>query len=209
MDKQFIQLQLALFFKNNFEGVIENASLNIKEKFGSNMGTQILNIPPIAPPEIPRLILTSSEVNINLAKNRIDFFAKSKSFASDKIEDIFYVITKLGVEINRVGFVLTFFKESDSVELKSLINASKINTLGLKDITIRLNEETVIQEIKCNNSQMYVSGSAKDTTGVAKNGIVITRDINSLLEDAGNNFTKETLDKFLKEVLILAEKSLI
>lgn len=210
MEKQFVQLQLALFFKKNFDGAIENASLAIKEKFGSDMGTQILNVPPIAPVEIPRLILTSSQVNINLAKNRIDFFAKDKSFVSENLDNIFYVLDKLAIEVGRVGLVLTFFKESDLTDLKSLLNGTSVNLSNTKEITIRLNENASIQEILCNNSQMYVSASTKDVSGISKNGIVITRDINSLTEDlAKNSFKKEIFAKFIQDALTLAEKTLI
>ena len=210
MEKQFIQLQLALFFKTDFNGKIEDASLAIKEKFGSDMGTQILNIPPVAPPEIPRLILTSQAVNVNLSKNRIDFFAKSKTFANDNQVNILSVLEKLKIEVVRVGFVLTFFKESDQGDLKSLLNNSNIESSNLKDITVRLNEEVEIKGFKSNNSQMYVSGSVKDNNGVTKNGVVITRDINSLISDVDkNDFTNEKLKEFLEEALTLAEKSLI
>jgi len=208
MQKQFIQLQLALFFKNTFEGVIEKASLALKAKFGADMGTQIINVPPIAPVEIPRLILTSDQVNINLAKNRIDFFTKKKSFASDNIANIFYVLGELGVEVGRIGLVLTFFKESDLVDLKSLLNGNAINLSNTAEITIRLNEKTTIQGINYNNSQMYVSASAKDAAGETKNGVVITRDINSRAEDS-NTFSSEALGAFLNEALPLGENTLI
>ncbi len=210
MEKQFIQLQLALFFKADFSGKIEDASLAIKEKFGSDMGTQILNVPSVAPSEIPRLILTSKEVNINLSKNRIDFFAKNKSFSNDNVKNIFDILNKLKIEIVRVGFVLTFFKESDLSDIKSLLNNAKTDLINLKDITVRLNKEEDIEGFKSNNSQMYVSGSVKDNDGLSKNGVIITRDINSLISDIDkNNFTEGKLEDFLKKALELAEISLI
>lgn len=208
MQKQFIQLQLALFFKNTFEGATEKASLALKAKFGADMGTQIINVPPIAPVEIPRLILTSEQVNINLAKNRIDFFTKKKSFASDNIVNIFYILEELGVEVGRIGLVLTFFKESDLTDLKSLLNGNVVNLSNTAELTIRLNEKTVIQGINYNNSQMYVSASAKDASGETKNGVVITRDINSRSEDS-NIFSSEAINAFLGDALPLAEKTLI
>ena len=210
MEKQFIQLQLALFFKNDFTGAIENASLVIKEKFGSDMGTQILNIPPIAPPEIPRLILNSNKVNINLSKNRIDFFFKDELLLSNKIEDIFDINTQLSIDVGRVGFVLTLFKESDLSDLKSLLNNSIVDPDSLKEITVRLNEIVSINGMGCNNIQSYVSGSTKDVSGVSKNGVVITRDINSLAKEMNTlTFDKSTLKKFLEEASSLSRKTLI
>ncbi len=210
MEKQFIQLQLALFFKADFSGKIEDASLAIKKKFGSDMGTQILNVPSVVSSEIPRLILTSKEVDINFSKNRIDFFAKSKSFANNNVQNIFDIFNELKIEIVRVGFVLTFFKESDLSDIKSLLNNTKTDLIDLKDITVRLNKEEDVKGLKFNNSQMYVSGSVKDNDGSSKNGVIITRDINSLVGDVDkNNFTKEKLENFLEKALELAEISLI
>lgn len=210
MEKQFIHLQLALFFKNNFTGTIENASLFIKEKFGSDMGTQILNIPPIAPPEIPRLILTSNKVNINLSKNRIDFFFKEELFLSNNIEAIFDITTRISTSIGRVGFVLTLFKESDLSDLKSLLNNLTIDINNLKEITVKFNKIVRINGIDCNNIHTYVSGSTKDESGISKNGVVITRDINSLTEEINTlTFDKNTLKKFLEEASTLSRETLI
>src|SRR3989338_6975625 len=117
--KQFIQIQIALFFKSDFLGMPENASLAIKEQFGNDMTTQILGIPANAPSEIPRVTANSSVVNINLAKNRIDFFSKNQEFLTSNLDKIFNIIEKISVEIGRVGVVLTYFKEAEIGELKS------------------------------------------------------------------------------------------
>lgn len=211
MEKQFIQIQLALFFKADFqETAIEKVSLAIKEEFGNDMGTQILNIPPIAPSEIPRLILTSSLVNINLAKNRMDLYARDINFIIDNFEKINNIITKLSVDIGRVGVVFTYFFESDLNYIKSILNETKLASLNLKEVTVRLNEDTLVQSIKCNNSQMFVSGFSTDPTGNKKIGTVMTRDVNSLAEDlVKNKFEKDTLFLFIKDAISMADRFVI
>lgn len=206
MDKQFIQIQLALFFKNDFQVMPENASLATKEQFGADITTQILGIPTNAPSEIPRVLANSRLVNINLAKNRIDFFSKNQTFVHDNFEKIWNIVNSLSVEIGRVGVVLTYFKEAGIEEMKKIFDQSKISLLNPKDITFRFNEEIKIGEFKSNNSQMYVSGFADDGRGGKKRGIIITRDINTLQEDKDKNkFDKEILNKFITLAISQAE----
>jgi hypothetical protein len=209
MEKQFIQMQLALFFATDFQDLIEKASLAIKKEFGNDMDTQILNIPPNAPSEIPRLILTSGIVNINLAKNRIDFFAKDKLFVTSNFEKINNIIKGLSVKIGRVGLVSTYFCECDINYLKSLFNESRISSLKLKEITVRFNEDITIQKIRCNNAQMFVSGFVTDPAGNKKSGVIMTRDINSLQDELGKNEFNEILNKFIADALPVAEKFVI
>src|SRR3989344_6210343 len=111
MEKQFIQIQLGLFFKSDFQSEIENASLAIKKEFGNDINPQIIGIPSNAPSEIPRLVINSNLVNINLAKNRVDFFSKKENFVQENFEKIFNIINAISVEIGRVGGVVTSFKE--------------------------------------------------------------------------------------------------
>lgn len=210
MEKQFIQIQLGLFFKNDFQGMPENASLIIKEQFGNDLSAQIIGIPNNAPSEIPRVVVNSPLVNINLSKNRIDFFSKDKAFITNNQEKIFNIIEKLSVVIGRVGVVLTYFKETDIDGIKSLFDKSKISDLSPTEITVRFNEKMSIGEIASNNSQLYVSGFANDKSGSKKEGVVITRDINSLQEDINKNeFDKQTFSKFVSSATSEAEKTLI
>lgn len=212
MEKQFIQIQLALFFKNDFQGMPENASLAIKEQFGTDITAQVLGVPTNAPSEIPRVIANSELVNINLAKNRIDFFSKQENFIQDNFEKLFAITEKLSVAVGRVGFVVTYFREAKMEEFIKLFNQEQeeIRTLKPKEISFRFNEEGLLENVKINNSQMYTTGFVTDASGVQKNGIIITRDINTRNEDINVNlFTKTLLNKFVSGAVILARKSLI
>ena len=210
MEKEFIQIQLGLFFKNDFQGMPENASLIIKEQFGDDLNAQIIGIPNNAPSEIPRVVINSPLVSVNLSKNRIDFFSKDKTFITVNQDKIFNILEKLAVVVGRVGVVFTYFKEANIEEIKSLFDKSKISNLNPTEITIRFNEKAKINEIFSNNSQLYVSGFANDKNGSKKEGVVITRDINSLQEDTNKNeFNKETLKKFVLSAIAEADKTLI
>lgn len=207
MEKQFIQIQIGLFFKNDFQGEIESASLAIKKEFGSNINPQIIGIPNNAPSEIPRLVINSELVNINLAKNRIDFFSPKENFIKENFEKISNLIKNLNLEIGRIGVVVTYFKEIKIENFKSIFNESKISDIKPKEITVRFNEEIELSSIKVNNSQMYTTGSLKNKDGIQKNGVIINRDINTLVEDiAKNSFkSKEDIKKFIDEAIKKAE----
>lgn len=210
MEKKFAQIQLALFFKSDFQGQFENVSLSIKEQFGNDVTVQIIGMPPNAPSEIPRVVVNSNLVNINVAKNRIDFFSKNESFAEESFEKIFNIINSLSVSIGRVGIVATFFKEISIDKFKEIFDQTKINTLSPKEITVRFNQEIDLNGFKVNNSQMYTTGFVKDETGTQKTGVVITRDINSLTEDISKNlFTKEKLHTFISDAIVMSKNSLI
>ena len=46
MNKELLQNQIGLFFKQDFQGSFEEVSLSLKKVLGSDAGTQILNLPP-------------------------------------------------------------------------------------------------------------------------------------------------------------------
>lgn len=210
MDKQLVNIQFALFFKNDFKGLFEEISLEIKKQFGSDVNTQILGIPNDMPSDIPRLISKSSLVDINLSKSRIDFFYKNKEFFSQNKTKIFAVVEKLAVEIGRIGVVATYFKEVDVSQIISLLNSSKVNNLKPNEVTIRINDVTEIDGIKTNNSQMYVKGFLSEKDGIKKDGVVITRDINTIADDlSSNNFTDAKAIQFFEAALIKAEETLM
>jgi len=207
MEKQFIQVQLGLFFKNDFQGEVENVSLDIKKEFGSDITPQIIGIPQNAPSEIPRLVVNSTLVNINLAKNRIDFFSTKENFIKDNFEKVFNLIKNLNVDIGRVGVVITYFKEATIEEFKLIFNSSKIDSLNPKEITVRFNEEITLSGVKVNNSQMYTTEFLKNKEGIDKKGMIINRDINTLAEDTTKNSfnKKEILENFINEATKKAE----
>jgi hypothetical protein len=210
MEKQFIQIQLGLFFKNDFQSEVENASLAIKKEFGSDVTPQIIGVPSDAPSEIPRLVINSSLVNINLAKNRIDFFSKQENFVQENFEKIFNIINSISVEIGRIGVVVTSFKEISISEFKKIFDQKKVSFVNPKEITVRFNEETNLINFKINNSQIYTTGFIKGEDGIQKSGVIITRDVNTLAEDIKqHSFSKDAMSNFIVEAISLADKILV
>ncbi len=210
MAKQFIKLQISLFFKSNYSDQLEKASLLIKKEFGDGVVTQ-LGIPANMPPEIPRLIIKSSSVDINLAINRIDFFSTDSSFFEKFFPNILNVLSGLSVEIGRIGVVTTTFKEITIEELKNLFDKKVISTINPTQIVIRFNEVINLSGVNVNNSQMYESGFIKDEkNGSQKKGVIIMRDINTLLEDLSkNSFKDKVLTNFIRDAISKSEQILL
>jgi hypothetical protein len=211
MGKFFIQRQLGLFFKNNFQEKPEKASLLIQEKFNEKpLFSKIIGIPDTAPDELPRITINFPSVNVNLSKNRIDFFSKHEFFKEDDQNKIFDIVQGLAVEIGRIGVVSTYFKETEIEEIKSFFNPSTISGLNPTEITVRFNEKIKINNISSNNSQLYTFGTIKEGNNSEKNGIIITRDINSLREDIGkNNFDKDSFKEFVIEAIKKSNETLV
>lgn len=208
MEKQFIQIQIALFFKSDFTGPFESVSLKIKEIFGNDLNSQIIGIPNNAPAEIPRVTVNSPLVNINFAKNRVDFFSKNQNFFAENADQIFDLLHNLSVHIGRIGVVTTHFKSMEINNLKEIFNQEKISSIKPTEISIRFNQQELLDSFTVNNSQACAVGTSKTPPGEITNGIILTRDINTRLEDLGiNNFTKETAIPFIKNIIFKTEES--
>jgi len=209
MEKQFIQIQLSLFFKLGYEGPFEKASLIIKEQLGNDLNAQIIGVPNNAPSEFPRVVINSPLMNINLSKNRIDFFSKNNTFVQDNFEKIFTILNNLAMEIGRVGVVITSFKEITLENFKLIFDQKTISGLNPKEITIRFNEQESMNSFEINNSQMYLTGLMKNNEGITRKGIIITRDINTRAEDLNiNKFEKDNLRNFIFSALSKAEAAI-
>lgn len=208
MEKQFIQIQIALFFKSDFSGPFENVSLKIKELFGNDLNSQIIGIPNNAPAEIPRVTVNSPLVNINFAKNRVDFFSNNQNFFDNNADKVFDLLSSLSIHIGRIGVVVTYFKPMEINDLKEIFNQEKISSINPTEISIRFNQQELLGSFTVNNSQKCDLGTSKNPSGDVVNGIIITRDINTRLEDLdSNNFTKETAIDFINNVILEAEES--
>ncbi len=201
MKKEIIQIQFAWFFSNEYFGNFEEISLKLKNILGESKQTQILPLPNEAPSEIPRLILIYENFNINFSKNRADLFLKDIVIAKDIIPKINNLLNVISLLAGRIGFVKSFFLEGNVSTLKKLLSKSKIETL-VKEISIRINKEKIIEGYKCNNTENISNGSVikkeKDGSDVKKEGIIVIRDINTLAEEIKNNkFDTEIINKIV------------
>lgn len=183
INKELLQNQIALFFKNDFQGLFEKVSLSIKTALNDqNAGVQILNLPLTAPSEIPRLILNfkSNNININFSKNRVDIFFENYTSQKEDIEKIIKVIiNELEIDIGRIGFVSNYFFTGDIQDLKSFFVPEKITIINPTEITLRINTQSTIDGHTCNNSQNIQNGIVAKGA-IKKNGIIVMRDINTL-----------------------------
>ena len=180
MQKEIIQIQLALFFKEIYKDDFEKISLNLKSKLGSSAKTLIPPIPEEAPDEIPRLSLFFEDFNINVGRNRLDIFTVD----NDKLQEVLKKVheSNLGIEITRIGFVKTYFIDGNIETIKPLLN-DRLKQLDINDLRLRINKQSTIQERMCNNIESLNIGSITTTENkedVNKSGLIITKDINHI-----------------------------
>ncbi|MFA6146349.1 MAG: hypothetical protein WC697_03430 [Patescibacteria group bacterium] len=198
MEKELLNIQMALFFKNEYVGNFESLSLKIKEKVGEPQLTQHLPVPQNIPPDVPRLILKYLNFDLNISKSRIDFFSKNTSLIKENILIIIDILENAGLKIGRVGFVKNFFSGQNVGYLKTLLNEQKISGLDFKEIGIRINTKSILDSFECNNIQNIVNGKI-NSQGEERDGIVITRDINTALEKIQEyNFTRTNIVELIE-----------
>jgi len=201
MEKEILQIQLALFFQSDFIGNYEEASLKLKKKLGESKITQQLPVPIDAPSDIPRLILGYENFNLNVSKNRLDLFCKNIDLLKDIVNKIYNVLEEFSLSIGRIGFVKTIFVKKDIEELKKLLPVT-IRKKDIREITIRVNERKIIERYECNNieslSYGFVIKKEADAKEEKSEGIIIVRDINTLSEKIKENkFEKEKIEKLI------------
>jgi len=203
MEKEIIQIQLALFFQSDFTGSFEDFSQKLKDKFNESKITQYMPIPTDAPSEIPRLVLGYEKFNINVSKNRLDLFSKDFELIKTIVSDISNVLLNtLSLSVGRIGFVKSYFIDGTIENLKKLFIEEKIKKLDLKEVNIRFNEKKNIENYDCNNienlSNGYMTKKQLDGSDEKKSGIIVTRDINTIAEKIKETkFSKEQINKLI------------
>lgn len=208
-NKELLENQIGLFFKQDFQGSFEEASLLLKKVLGKEAGTQILPIPSNAPSEFPRLVLNIPGIVVNFAKNRVDIFVSYKDHQDDIHKIIEILINNLNISIGRVGFVASYFSKGEVATLKNLFLPEKIEKLNVKEIGVRVNVGIKIGAYVCNNIQNIQNGEIKKGSE-SKRGIILGRDINTITEDLqNNNFDFISLINFIKTANAETEKMII
>lgn len=208
-----IQIQIALFFLQDYKNNYESFSLFLKNQFGESLQTLQLPISDQEPSEIPRLTLTYSNFNINVAKNRLDIFININP-TTDTIgitNTIFSIdYNSLGIEFKRLGVISTFFEEGNSSEIKNLLNPI-FHSKNLSEINIRVNEKTTIRNLLCNNIEQIGLGNAQKNNGTTQQeivGLVVQRDINSPIERI-NKIEQQELKSLFEEFFVLSKNRIL
>lgn len=197
MDKELLQTQIAFFLKKEFNA-FEALALEIKKQLGET-DSQYLPVPSDAPIEIPRLIINyQPNLNIRVFKNRVDLFFQT-SYEEEKLEKIINVLSNtLGLPIARIGFVKTFFAQSDIEPLKQLLIAGKLDGLNVKEVNLRINVTRNINGFDCNSIEKIDPGNVTSNTGSVRSGLIILKDCNTLQE---NNLPDSLNVSKLKELI--------
>lgn len=182
MNKELLQTQIAFFFKKEFNA-FEALALEIKKQLGE-AESQYLPVPTDAPVQIPRLIINYGTFNINVFKNRVDLFFQ-ENYEQEKLEKVLNVLSNiLGLPIGRIGFVKTFFIQSDIETIKKLLPNEKMTGLNIKEVNLRINVLRTIGGFECNSIEKIDPGNVTKNTGSIKSGLIILKDCNTLAEQA-------------------------
>jgi|SRR3989338_5541145 len=194
---EVVKKQVALFYKSSFENPFEALALKVKDKLGNTDIVQYIPLPPGAPPEIPRLIMTYPTFSLNFAKNRVDLFLKDSTTLTNLITVITTIISDdYHMGFDRVGFVQQKFLEAKMEQLINLI-AEGVRPTNAKELGLRVNTPKEIKGYTCNNieslnfvtASKLVEGAKVDTKGIS-----IERDVNTLIEGRETrSFSKEII----------------
>jgi len=197
MDKKNINTQIAVFFKSDYIGPIENVSLKFKEKLNGG-NTNFLPVPNNAPKEFPRFIFNYEHLTINFFPHRVDFYF-ADSFELDIMSNILSVlIDDLKLVIGRIGFVKRSFVKKDVTVLKDMLPKEKIIGLDIKEMNLRINIRSKIDTYDCNNIEQIDPGEITLPNGDREIGLICLRDLNTLSEKISEYiFTKEDIVKLV------------
>jgi len=194
--EKLLQMQIALFFDK-----IEDRPDKLMDKIDDALGgvfdqmPTILPIPPDAPPEVPSVIMNSSNgiYNCNIARSRIDFqinYANSHNSISINIEEFVekarpFASLIFGFKnITRFGLVgQYFFRNSDP--LKKIQKKYLKNDLGdLEELSIRYNKRFEHNGILMNNLVEVSKGAYMENGRAQQFGVFIQRDMNNIPVDS-------------------------
>ena len=190
MKTKILNLQFAIFLKDIVDrpdvefGDLNSRLLNIFDAM-----PQMIPIPRELPPEVPAIILRSSDgvYGCNLSRSRIDFTlsrASDEKSNNDLLKDfnakasglIAYILDKK--EIVRFGMVARYFHK-DNLAVRTLRNKYFTNIVeGSEELSLRFNKQNDSFGFRIND---IVEVSAVDaiTDGVSEKGILVIRDINN------------------------------
>lgn len=194
--EKLLQMQIALFFDE-----IENRPDKLMDKIDDALEgifdqmPTILPIPPDAPPEVPNVIMNSSNgiYNCNIAKSRIDFsvnYASSSNSVSVDIESfidkvrLFATVVFSYKNIVRFGLVgQYFFRNPDP--LKKIQSKYLKTDLGeLEELSIRYNKKFESHGIEVNDLIEVSKGAYMENGRTKQFGVFVQRDMNNVPVDS-------------------------
>lgn len=205
---QLISTQAAFFFENTI-----NRPDKLFNKINSDTGELIdtmpetINLPPIAPADIPRVIGHSSngEYELSVSLNRVDIKKQYSSPMEDSgaIEK-FRAICKLVIlsitsemDVSRIGLVGNFYMESSNPSLEISRKYLKKEDSSLLEINLRTNKESKSFGLTFNNIVSIQMGEVQAANYSGK-AIIVQVDTNT--HESEGAIKKELLtDIFIKQ----------
>lgn len=200
------EIQFAWFFKPAPHLDYERLALSIRKETSRNFVSpaMILPLPPMAPPEIPRLQLQTpdNQVRVTIAVNRADFFLSSANgcLEDESVESFFkdvFTTSKIFLKqlsIERLGLVGRVFLNDQSPAATISSKLLKNELPNLYEASVKIVERDIIDGLPFNDSYQFEQGINLENQ---QQIIVITRDINTP-QEIPFIATTETIDKFVK-----------
>lgn len=191
MKTKIITLQFAFFLRDIVARPdIEFSSLNSDMLNIFDAMPQMIPLPRELPPEIPMMILTSSngEYICNISRNRVDFILQRTSVLksnNDLLNDFNSKVTGLvnailsRQEVVRFGMVARYFYQDNTAvhTLRKKFFSSSVD--GAEELSLRFNKKTESFGFQVNDIH-EISAADIDFNGQLEKGIFIQRDINNL-----------------------------
>lgn len=199
---EILNRQYILFMKSDLTNNFDSISVKLKDKLGQSLSTQIIPIPPEAPPEIPRLVLTYPNYVINVSQVRAEVSGSKSTDTNDILLVLLKVLsTNFNVVFNRIALIKTIFVDGDLANLKSNINSSKLSSDNISEIKLRVNKPITLDGFDCNNIEdieyaTLILKSNDSQQPQIKKGILINRDINTIA-DRDYRFNDTNVPKLL------------
>jgi hypothetical protein len=190
MKTKILNLQFAFFLKDIVERPdIDFGDLNNRMLNAFDAMPQMIPTPRELPPEVPVMILTSSNgsYNCNISRSRIDFTLSrvdDNKSNTDILKDfnvkvsglIKYILEKQ--EIVRFGMVARYFHK-DNTATRTLRNKYFTGAVdGSEELSLRYNKQSDSHGYKINDI-LEISAVDAVTNGVPEKGILVLRDINN------------------------------
>lgn len=187
MEKEWVKLQVAWFFRQSFNSPFDTLANSLREALSltDNTIVTIVPIPGEAPDEIPRLLMNDSAdsgVVIKVSRMRLDLVISSEIATITPEQAVSHAQSLnnlLPVAVGRFGFVKSWFVPMSSEQLKSRLLNDTYRSRNFSEVSVRVNEPILMQHIQCNNLESIQPSRRQDADGSEVAGILVERDLNT------------------------------
>ncbi|MER1958862.1 MAG: hypothetical protein ABS942_15875 [Solibacillus sp.] len=190
--EKLIHVQLAMFFEtpeNRPDKLANKIEDVVKDVF--DQMPNIIPLPSEAPPEIPRVIMQSSDgvFTCNIGSNRVDFIGNFANFDGeiDSIFDEFLIKAYQFLEavfeskrVIRFGLVGQYFFQEDDLTEKLKNKYFKTDIGQFDELNLKFNKRFNFEDLKFNDIIDINQGLLNGSNGVEFKGGFIQKDMNNI-----------------------------